>query len=350
MTWLTTEQSAYLDQQMKKVSRSFALVVSCLEEPLRGYLATAYLLCRVLDNIEDCKQPSEWQASRFAEFSAMLDEPRIADETLTRWYQLAWPGLTADEQRLMGPGGGYLLWQTYEQFPDLVRSSIRRWILVMLRGMRWITNSDQSPQLRQYHGLQMLAEEEDYDQYCYFVAGTVGHLATELAIYHYGFKDNVAEELLATCEACGRGLQKTNIVKDFVKDLQRGISYLPDRWLREVDYQPLSLAGAPSPWSHKVIANVLSELRDATEYVLALPSAAAGYRMASLMCLLPAYETLLLVAQNHTRMFTVNHQFKISRLTMTKCFFDSRSMIANNDEIRQNSQRLHRAIEDAFVT
>ena len=48
-----TEQSAYLTQHMNKVSRSFALVVSCLEEPLQQQMSTAYLICRVLDNIED---------------------------------------------------------------------------------------------------------------------------------------------------------------------------------------------------------------------------------------------------------------------------------------------------------
>ena len=49
---------------MKKVSRSFALVVSFLEEPLRWQMSTAYLICRVLDNIEDCGQPFWWKEKR----------------------------------------------------------------------------------------------------------------------------------------------------------------------------------------------------------------------------------------------------------------------------------------------
>lgn len=347
---LTAEQSAYLNHQMKKVSRSFALVVSCLEEPLRGQMAAAYLLCRVLDNIEDCERPFKWQERRYSEFLAMLDEPRLARETLTYWSQQPWPGLTTDEQKLVGPEGGHALWQIYEQIPEPARSSINHWASVMADGMGQIEDPNQSPRTRCYNGVELLADVEDYDRYCYYVAGTVGHMATELAIYHYHFDENVAEELMATCEACGRGLQKTNIVKDFVKDLGRGISYLPDQWLREVDYRPLSLAGALPIWSYKVIANVLSELRVAADYVLALPYTAAGYRLASLMCLLPAYQTLLLVARNHDRMFTADHRFKISRLTMAKCLLDSRSMIANNTAIRQYNQRLQAAVEEAFVT
>ena len=345
---LTAGQTAYISGQMKKVSRSFALVVSLLEEPLREQLATAYLICRVLDNIEDSGQPFAWQEKRFDEFSALLDEPRLAQETLRGWSQESWPGLTADERKLMASDSGYPLWQVYEQIPKLARSSIRHWTSVMASGMERINNPVQMPRFRHYRDVQLLETVDDYDRYCYYVAGTVGHLATELAIYHYQLEEKVAEKLLATCEACGRGLQKTNIVKDFAKDLGRGISYLPEQWHQEVNYTPLVLAGASPNWSYKVVANVLSELQVATDYVLALPSMARGYRLASLMCLLPAYQTLLLGAREHQKMFTAEHRIKISRLTMAKCLVDSRSMIADNDAIRQYSQRLHSAVEDAF--
>ena len=49
-------QRTYLTTTMGRVSRSFALVVPWLEDPLQDYIATAYLLCRVLDNIEDCSE------------------------------------------------------------------------------------------------------------------------------------------------------------------------------------------------------------------------------------------------------------------------------------------------------
>ena len=57
MAAVTKDQSDYLAARMNEVSRSFALVVPSLEEPLDHYMATAYLLCRVADNIEDCGQP-----------------------------------------------------------------------------------------------------------------------------------------------------------------------------------------------------------------------------------------------------------------------------------------------------
>ena len=68
------------------------------------------------------------------------------------------------------------------------------------------------------YGVQVLAGYQDYNQYCYIVAGTVGNLATDLVILHYQLSGSVAEHLLRYSQACGRGLQKTNIVKDFPED------------------------------------------------------------------------------------------------------------------------------------
>ena len=44
---ITQAQSGFLSTLMNKVSRSFAVVVPCLEEPLNHFMATTYLICRV---------------------------------------------------------------------------------------------------------------------------------------------------------------------------------------------------------------------------------------------------------------------------------------------------------------
>ena len=345
---LTKAQETYLDTAMNKVSRSFALVVPCLEEPLNHVLATAYLLCRVADNIEDCAQPFAWRERRFAEFSHLLAEPTPARQLLSDWERRSWPGLTADEEQMMGVEGGLLLWQIYALIPHETRSVIHHWVSVLAGGMRQIEDPLRSPERVNRHGVQMLATEESYNHYCYFVAGTVGYMATELAIQHYPLADDIAGKLLANCKACGRGLQKTNIVKDFAQDLSRGVSYLPDEWLREAEYAPLSLAGAPLVWKQKVIDDVLDELQDATDYILALPYSAVGYRLASLLCLLPAYQTILLAAQRQESLFTPDHHVKISRPTMAQCFQDAQAMVADNDAVWQYNQQITQAIAAIF--
>jgi hypothetical protein len=66
-----------------------------------------------------------------------------------------------------------------------------------------------------------------------------------------------------------------------------------DQWLMEVEYAPLSLQSAPVAWKHQIIDDVMGELCDATDYVLSLPYSVRGYRLASLLRLLPAYRTML---------------------------------------------------------
>lgn len=347
-TELTNKEHQYLKAQMKRVSRSFALVVSYIEEPLKAQLATAYLICRVVDNIEDCTEPYAWQKERFEEFSFLLNEPGAAREILPSWGSEPWPGLTDDEKKLMGPSDGSMLWQIYGRMSEEVRQTINQWSMTMAHGMNQIENPLEPPLLVSRNGIQVLSSESDYNKYCYYVAGTVGHLATELAVAHYDFSSHVADILSANCEACGRGLQKTNIVKDFPTDISRGVSYVPDEWLDAAGYRPLNLNGAPSEWKQMVLSNVFEELREATKYVLAVPYEAIGYRIASLLCLFPAYQTLLQAAERQAKLFTSGHQIKISRMTMVKCIKDAMNLAADNDGVLAYSRSAERSFEGLF--
>jgi farnesyl-diphosphate farnesyltransferase len=339
-----SEQNAYLDEWMNRVSRSFAVVVSFLEKPLKTYLSTAYLICRVVDNIEDCSQSIHWKKERFREFLTLLENPSQAMHVLSIWKSEDWPGLTANEKHLMVSNEGFRLWQLYAQLPSETRQIICTWTREMAQGMLLIEDREQNPWVFDRGPVRIIRNEKGYDRYCYFVAGTVGHLATRLAIDYYQINDGGAGRLLDNCESCGRGLQKTNIVKDFVNDLERGICYLPDEWLSEVGYSPLFLEGASPSFKRKVLENILYELRSSTDYVLALPVHATGYRMASLMCLFPAYQTILLAAQQRDKLFTSDHAIKISRQTMYECTQDAQRMIVDNDGIHYYSQQLEQAV------
>ena len=72
---------------------------------------------------------------------------------------------------------------------------------------------------------------------------------------------------------------------------------------------------------------------------MALPYAAAGYRMASLMSLLPAYQTLLLAAKRHAMLFATEHHVKIFRTTLAKCQWDAQAMLTDSEAVRRYSRR-----------
>ncbi len=341
-------QREYLSATMQRVSRSFALVVPCLQAPLQEYFATAYLLCRALDNIEDCARGLGWQKQRFAEFRRLLWEPQAAPAQLSEWQVDEWPGLSEDERALMTADGGAPLWSVYESFPARIRAILQTWIPRMAKGMEEVLDPAQSPPVVVRQGVRVLSTAAAYNDYCYTVAGTVGAMGTELVIDHYGLPDELARTLLAGSEACGRALQKTNVLKDFAEDLQRQTCYLPDEWLAEIDYAPLGMGGAPADWTARVLGDILTELRSATAYVLDVPHRAADYRVASLMCLLPAYETLRSAALHRRELFTAGHQIKITRPTMARCVADAVALATDDDAIMGRSRDLETQIRAAL--
>src|SRR5215203_507509 len=142
---LTNMQKKYLEQQLERVSRSFAILIPYIEVPLRHYLATAYLLCRVVDNIEDCTQTHAWKQERFAEFLVLLREPQRAAAQLSAWDRWMWPGLSEDERQLMGARHGLTLWQVYAMIPAGAQSVVRRWTSEMAKGMSQLGDPDVQP-------------------------------------------------------------------------------------------------------------------------------------------------------------------------------------------------------------
>ncbi len=330
---------------MNQVSRSFAIVVDPLEQPLKAYLSIAYLICRVADNIEDCQEDADWKELRFDELQSLMEEPSKAATVLNSWKRYRWSGLTPPEKIMMGTSVGAKLWQIYAAIPDQKRAIIQSWITEMIDGMKHLGDTDQDPLFLKRLGIQVLSKASDYDHYCYIVAGTVGHLATELVIDYYGLNGDISVKLLETSQACGRALQKTNILKDFRKDLARGVSYLPDVWLREAEYSPLSLDGAPIPWKQMVIENILDELQTATKYVTSLPLELGTYRQSSLLCLLPALHTNSLAARQNGTLFTANHDYKISRLTLGKCIQNAQKLAGDNQQILAYSRTLQDEIK-----
>jgi hypothetical protein len=71
--------------------------------------------------------------------------------------------------------------------------------------------------------------------------------------------------------------------------------------------------------------------------------------MASLLCLLPAYQTILLTAHQYDRLFTPEHPQKISREVFGQCIQDAQTMVANNAAVSEYSLELTRAVEAQFA-
>jgi farnesyl-diphosphate farnesyltransferase len=209
------------------VSRTFALSIEGLPETLREAVRVAYLLCRVVDTVEDGEGLSlPDRLLLFAELELLLG----CDGADPRPFESGCHALMAavdEAERTLCERAGAVL-RAFRALPPRQRQAIRPWVEEMARGMReHVVRAGPSGRLE----LSSLAELE---RYCYFVAGTVGRLLTELFCQMLpppSAADRAALDELG--ESFGIGLQLVNIVKDAAEDLTRGACFVPKQLAAE---------------------------------------------------------------------------------------------------------------------
>jgi farnesyl-diphosphate farnesyltransferase len=166
-------------------------------------------------------------------------------------------------------------------------------------------------------GVQALLTLEDLERYCYFVAGTVGHMLTELFLCEVEVADEQRRVLKKNAEAFGLGLQLVNILKDVTDDRERQVSFIPRTLADEAGLTIRSLTSPENRGAaHRAVAPIFDVARErldrALDYCLALPSSEPGVRLFCLLPLWMAARTLVL-AQGNDHMFIAGEPVKISR-------------------------------------
>jgi farnesyl-diphosphate farnesyltransferase len=159
---------------------------------------------------------------------------------------------------------------------------------------------------------------EDLDRYCYYVAGTVGHLLTALFWLHHGRgPDERRARLEGLATNFGLGLQLTNIIKDIADDRQRGRIYVPQQLTQLVGIRPEQIQDADHRAESLRVMELLIDkagrhLRDALDYCIALPRSQYRIRLFCLTSLYFAVRTLHR-AKHDPRLLDPNHKVKITR-------------------------------------
>jgi farnesyl-diphosphate farnesyltransferase len=205
---------------LERTSRTFALAIPLLDEPLRREVGLGYLLLRVADTLEDAAPwTREERREALARFEALLEEAPDADA-----------GALAREwlERRPTEDAGYL--DLISRTPSLMASLdalrieasaiLRHFVLKTVRGMRQVLEGASEGGRLELGSLQALRE------YCYIVAGLVGELLTELFVLDARLAP-YSPNLRSLAPQFGEGLQLVNILKDARKDLQEGRVWLP---------------------------------------------------------------------------------------------------------------------------
>jgi farnesyl-diphosphate farnesyltransferase len=192
-------------------------------------------------------------------------------------------------------------------FKEDVRKRLKRCITLMCMGMEWFQNH------RSPHGLKSLIELE---YYCYFVAGVVGELLTDL-FCDYSTKISQRRETLRRLSiSFGQGLQMTNILKDLWKDLDKGVCWLPRDIFQKKGFHLDELSnGGFSETFQKGLMELITiaqvHLKNALTYTLFLPKSEIGLRRFCLWAIGLAIFTLRKIKKRNN--FISQGDVKISR-------------------------------------
>lgn len=296
----------YQDEILQHVSRTFALTIPQLPGDLGVAVGNAYLLCRIADTIEDdAELDAERQQALSEQFIAIVERREPAEPFARELAPALWPGASAAERDLIANTPRVVA--ITHGLNETRQRAMARCVRIMSRGMS------------EYQHQESLAGVPDMaamDRYCYFVAGVVGEMLTELFCDHDPAIRARREELMRLSVSFGQGLQMTNILKDIWEDRERGACWLPrDVFARH----GVDLATLPPPPASAAFAEALGELlaiahahlRNALTYTLLIPAREQGIRRFCLWAIGMAVLTLRRLDAN--RRYSSGAQVKISR-------------------------------------
>ncbi|MEW5763641.1 MAG: phytoene/squalene synthase family protein [Acidobacteriota bacterium] len=299
---------------LPKVSRTFALSIAQLKEPLKGSVCVSYLLCRILDTVEDA--PGLTAAERWSLMEPVVFHLKDIRPCPAGWGDAAarrLEGLASSSDReLLGSAPAVL--EAFGSCGEEDRLAMARWVTEMGKGMvAWSERMGEGP-----GALKRLPSMAALDRYCYYIAGTVGYLLTDLYYIHSPHVDRALFfRLQADAEEFGLGLQKVNIVKDLAEDYERGWCFIPQDALAaagvtEADFSRPDRHEAVYRGVLPVLRTAAAHLARAWTYLSIFPLEEKEIRFFLATSLFFALETLALVAEKPSRL-TAPDKLKISR-------------------------------------
>lgn len=283
-----TAEQALLVDLLPRVSRTFAMGIRLLPAELSHAVSIAYLLCRIADTIEDeATLAPDLRRELLLTFRGWLDGTPHDALPLMRHFGAR----EGDDAALVRVTPSVL--GEYAGLPVEVRAAIRAPVEEMCAGMAdFVARSGPEGAAGQP------ASQEELEQYCWYVAGTVGWMLTDLfRLADTAWTPARYERLRTLSRGFGLGLQLTNVIRDMGEDHQRGVSFVPADLCARVGCPALELF---APERERETAEVLAalavpalgHLRAGLHYCTTVPRRNLRVRLFCLVPLLLAAGTL----------------------------------------------------------
>ncbi|MBX2813848.1 MAG: squalene/phytoene synthase family protein [Myxococcales bacterium] len=321
----TAEDREFIHRTVPTVSRTFALSINALPSRLSTTVGTAYLLCRIADSIEDeVGIQSERRHQLFTDFRQLM----LGEGDLHQFCSAPeWKDIPPAHAALCQ--GAHHVFAVFRALSPPEQEAILSPVLELAEGMsEYVRRASLEGQLH-------IRSMEDLDRYCYYVAGTVGKLLTNLFLAHAApLKPQTATLLHERAVPFGLGLQLINILRDIDADLQRGVCFIPSDLLQPLGLRPHHLLDANYHAEFRELTNTIAnharkQLKQAIEYTMAWPSSEADVRFFLVVPLTLALRTLSIMTSSHEPLTTS----KICREEVLELFQKIQQFVEQDDQL-----------------
>ena len=210
--WLKANEESLINQ-----SRSFSIPILNLDERFRTPVMVEYNLNKTIDTIEDSTGlQAEEKIQLIKTFLHCLEQGRLSTEVQERMLEV-----TPQEENFVFKNYQDTI-NLYNTLSDHERALANKWTGEMARGMCAFL---QKP----------INTSADLNDYCYYVAGTVGlYLTNLLKLKGSNITDEIFEKLAANSVSFGLFQQKLNVIRDYEEDqLTKKRSFWPQSYFEE---------------------------------------------------------------------------------------------------------------------
>ena len=319
---------ATLQDLLVRSSRTFAVGIGILPEPLRREVTVAYLLLRVSDYLEDNQE--------------LENVDKIA--LLKSW------------RRVLGGGTGRQaliarLEAAGEDTPDATVARSASTVLQALdrldppaRAILVRNVSDSSLGMARWTERgSLFGTEADLDDYMHEVAGRVGHLLTELFTLRLSGIGAEQDLMMDLGREFGLALQTVNVIRGLHEDRDRGWVYVPTEFLP--GGAPVAPADLFEPAHRHSALHALARLVEKAErhlaaaraYIRLIPRRHHGVRI---FCMLPLFFAVRTLALSRDNPDVLDRETKMTRREVVAITRNARILGLSNAWIDWYCRRL----------
>lgn len=278
----------FCDSMIDKVSRTFAIGIRALQGQTKSSIMTGYLLCRIADTIEDDQAlPMEEKLLYLEKFRCCFNDPSqihpfssVADK------------LSGDPFHIQLVRNTHKVFFVFESLSSYTKATLTHWVTEMIVGMKVF--------VQRHNNKLRIQSKKELQEYCYYAAGTVGLMLTDLWKEHaYFFNDKIYLSLQKLSEKFGEGLQLINILKDIFWDNEKENSiYLPQDVLQKLGSSQDKIfdsnyALQTHAAAHELVTLSHNNLKESVDYILKIPRINPRIRFFCTLPILLGFNTLL---------------------------------------------------------